>query len=1038
MRIRGPIAWMANNPVAANLLMLTCLVGGLIVFFQVTQEVFPYAEEDIVTVSVRYPGATPAEVEQGICLAVEEAVRGIEGVKEVIATANEGSASISAEILDGSDRMKVYQDIKSEIDRITTFPLDAEEPQVSLQVRRRGTMDLVLTGDIPEVSLRMLAEQVRDRLLQNPYITQIDLAGTRNFEISIEVSQENLRRYGLTHRSIASQLSNEAVELSGGGIKTDSGETLLRMKERKNFGYEFEQVPVVTSEDGTRILLGEIATVIDGFEDSDRFAYYNGRRAVMLEVYRVGDQTPAQISGAVAEMLPQIRAELPDGVEIAVLNDRTKMFFQRAALLLNNGYMGLLLVVLFLGIFLEIRIAFWVMMAIPVSFLGSVILMPLCDLSINMTTMFAFILALGMVVDNAIVVGENYYYYQQNGMPPVDAAVKGTREVATPVAYSILTNIVAFMPLLVLPGMMRRNMGPLPLIVIFVFIFSWIECIFILPAHLSHGRLRGEKRGLNAWIHRKQQKFSGWFERWVKNKYGPFLNFCLKHRYLVVAFSVMLLLTVSGYWASGRLGYQLFATIESDFAQVSLVMPYGTPVEKTAAIAQRIVRAAQELVEESGHPELCEGIFSDVGRGGSHQVNVRAYLADAEVRDKIMSTTEFAACWRAKVGPIPGMRSARFSADSGGGPGAGYALTVELRHEDVDTLETAAQELAVELGEFPRVTDIDDGVLQGKPQFDFTMRAEAASLGLTAEDVGRQIRSAFEGTEVLRQQRGRNEVKVKVRYPAEERRRMYNLENFILRTPDGGEVPLLEVVDIEKGYSYTSIRRRDGLRTQTIRADVRPRSRTGEVMALLDNTALPKLMRNYPGLSYSYEGLQKESRDSLASLRVTLPLVLIAIYALLAIPFKSYSQPLIVMVSIPFGAIGAVLGHVIMGYSMTMNGLVGMLALAGVVVNGALVLIDFANARRKTHDNAHDAVVSAGIQRFRPIMLTTLTTFAGLAPMIFETSRQARYLIPMAISLGFGLLFSTTITLVLVPALYMITEDIKHGIHNFFHHQHEN
>lgn len=1023
MRAKGPVAWMANNPVAANLLMFICLVGGALVYTQITQEVFPDMTENAVSVSVAYPGATPEEVEQGICLSVEEAMRSVDGVDEVTSTASEGVASVRAEVIDGADPMKVYQDIKSEIDRITTFPEDAEEPQVALQSSRRETMNLVLYGDIQETSLRRLAEQVRDRLQQNPAITQVDLSGTRDLEISIEVSQENLRRYGLTHKEIAAQLGREALDLSGGGIKTEAGETLLRMKERKDYGTEFARVPVLTTEDGSRVLLGDLARVIDGFEDSDRFGYYDGQRAIMLDIYRVGDQTPAGISKAVSEMLPLVREQLPEGVHIAVLDDRTEVFFQRAQLLLSNGALGLTLVMLLLGCFLEIRLAFWVMMGIPVSFLGSMILMPMMGLSINMITMFAYILALGIVVDDAIVVGENIYHYQQTGLPPIEAAVKGTREVASPVGFSILTNIVAFIPLLVIPGMMGRVMGMLPFVVISVFSISWLESLYILPAHLSHGRKR-ELRGIRGWIHHRQQIFSHAFTRWVKETYGPFLDRCLRHRYLVLCASLTLLIVVGGYWASGRLGFSMFASVESDQAEAVIVLPYGANVEKTRQISDRLVKAAQAVVKEGGHPELCEGIFADVGRGGSHQSRIRVYLADAEVRDKIMSTSEFVSRWREKAGRIPGVRFIRYTSDSGG-PGSGAALTVELRHQDVGTLDKAAKALAAELETFPLVQDIDDGVLTGKQQFDFTLKPEAAGLGLTAEDIGRQVRSAFEGTEVLRQQRGRNEVKVKVRYPEEERTRMYNLENFLVRTPDGGEVPLLEVIDVRRGHSYTSISRRNGLRTQTVTADVRPKPKAGDVMTQLDETVFPKLMEQFPGLDYSYEGIQAENRDSFASMKVTIPLVLLSIYALLAIPFRSYSQPLIVMVSIPFGIIGAILGHILMGYSMTMIGIIGILALSGVVVNDALVLIDFANSRRAHHDNAHDAVVSAGIQRFRPIMLTTLTTFGGLAPMIFETSRQARFLIPMAISLGYGLLFATMITLVLVPSLYMIVEDIK-------------
>ena len=1027
-KAKGPIAWMVRNPVAANLLMCLCLVGGYATFTQVQQEVFPDMAAEVVNISVSYPGGTPEEMEQSVCLSVEEAVRSLDGVDEVTSVAKEGSASVAAELLEGVDAIKVYQDIQSEIDRITTFPDGAEEPVVSLASRRRETMGLVMHGGDTDVEMRNLAELVRTRLLQSPFITQVDLTGTRDLEISIEVSQDELRKHGLTHQSLANIVKTQSREISGGGIKTDSGETLLRMQERRDFGPEFAQAAVLASDDGTAVKLGDISTVVDGFEDSDRYATYNGKKSIMLDIYRVGDQTPSDISGAVFDLLPQIREQLPDGIGIDVLNDRTDIFFQRANLLMRNGAMGLILVFIVLGLFLEIRLAFWVMMGIPISFLGSILFMPATGLSINMITMFAFILSLGIVVDDAIVVGENVYHNLQEGMDGGQAAVRGARQVSSPVTFSILTNIVAFIPLMLLPGMMGRVMGMLPIVVIGVFLISWVESVYILPAHLSHVSMRVPK-GVFGTLHRFQQRFSKRFVHWVRTVYGPFLDVCLSHRYIVVAASLCLLMIVGGYWASGRLGFSMFTTVESDYAKASASLPFGAPVAQTDLVATRLVEGAQAVLEETGHPELVEGIFADIGKGGSHATQVKVFLADPEIRDEIMGTEAFVAAWRKKVGEIPGVRFIRYASDEGG-PGSGPALTIELRHESVEVLEKASQELALELGNYPLVQDIDDGVETGKTQFDFTMKPEAISLGLTAADVGMQVRAAFEGTEVLRQQRGRNEVKVRVRLPLEERTRMHNFENFILRTPDGGEVMLADAVNIEVGTSYTTINRRDGMRTLTLKADVRPKSQAGSVMAKLDAEYFDELLQQYPGLDYSYEGHTAEDRESFGSMAVTIPLVMLAIYALLAIPFKSYSQPLIVMISIPFGVIGAVLGHLLLGYNMTMMGIIGMLALSGVVVNDALVMISFANEKRAENATPHDAVVAAGVQRFRPILLTTLTTFGGLAPMILETSRQAKFLIPMAISLGFGILFATFIALLLIPCLYMVNDDFRRWTQN--------
>ncbi|MFH0880522.1 MAG: efflux RND transporter permease subunit, partial [Lentisphaerota bacterium] len=663
--LKGPVAWMAQHRVAANLLMMFFLVGGFISFTRIKQEVFPDIQENAVTISVAYPGASPEEVEQGIILAIEESLSGLEGVDEIDASASEGNANVTVTLLDGVNWMKVYQDIQSEIDRITTFPEDSEKPAVSLSVHRHEVVKLVLYGEARETTLRELGEQARSTLLQSPMITQVDVTGVRPLEIRIEVPEANLRRYGLTLQEVADRLAGTSVDIPGGGIKTANGEILLRVKERREYGQEFARTPIATGPDGARIRLEDIASVIDGFEDTDRYALYNGKPSVMLEIYGVGDQTPIEVAEGVKAQLSEIRSSLPKGISIDVLDDRSDAYRQRATLLLKNGGMGLTLVLLLLGVFLELRLAFWVMMGVPVSFLGALLLMPLADLSINMMTMFAFILASGILVDDAIVVGENIYQKHEAGEPFLRAAIEGTREVSSPVGYSILTNIVAFIPLYFLPGIMGRVMRMLPVVVVSTFIISWIESIFILPCHLGHHKERA-RRGLNGWIHSRQQAISAAFTHWVRFKYGPFLNIRLHHRYLVVLVSVAILVLTLSYVGSGRMGFEMFPRVESDFAYANAVLPYGSPVARTRLLADRMLQAAQDVVKESGHDELVKGIFSDIGKNGSHTVEIRVFMADPDVRKNIMSTQEFVDRWREKIGQPAGVDTLQLMSDRGG------------------------------------------------------------------------------------------------------------------------------------------------------------------------------------------------------------------------------------------------------------------------------------------------------------------------------------------------------------------------------------
>ncbi|MDM8523373.1 efflux RND transporter permease subunit [Desulfococcaceae bacterium HSG8] len=1020
----GPVAWMAGNSVASNLLMLVLLVGGLMLGTQIKQEVFPEFDSDRVSVTVSYPGASPEEIEQGIVLAVEEALQGVEGINKVRSTAREGSATVTIEALTGADMQKLANDIQSEVDRISSFPEEAEDPEVSVAIRRREVISVVIYGDQDERVLREIAETARDELLRNENITQVELAGVRDLEISIEVPQEKLRAYHLTLEQVARRVKEASVELAGGGIKTRSGEVLVRMKERRDYAREFARIPIITGKNGSQMLLEDIAEITDGFEDTGRYATYNGKRAVMIEVYRVGDQTPVQVADAVRTYLEQLQEKLPPGIRTGILKDRSDVYRQRLNLMLRNGYMGLSLVFILLGLFLEIRLAFWVAMGIPISFMGSLLFLPILGVSINMISMFAFIIALGIVVDDAVVVGENIYFYRQQGESFLKAAITGVREVSMPVTFSILTNVVAFMPLWFVPGHMGKVFKSIPAVVIIVFLISLIESVFVLPAHLGHQRERVEK-GLTGWMFRGQARFSNGFIRMIHQFYSPFLKQVLKNRYLVLSIGMTVLILIFALVKSGRMGMTLFPRVESDFSQATLVLPYGSPVEKTEAVTKILTDAARQVADENGGDSLVQGIFAETGRSGEHTARVRVYMTPPKKRP--MSTGEVTRLWRKQAGAIVGPESLTFRSDSGG-PGSGAALSLELSHRDINVLEAASTELADALSLFPNVKDIEDGFLPGKQQVNFKIRTEGQALGLTAQSVARQVRYSFYGKEAIRQQRGKNEVTVMVRLPKAERSSEHHLEELIIRTPSGAEVPLRQVVDTERARAYTEINRRSGRRVITAEADVNPPEKANEILAELKSDILPELTHKYAGLQYSFQGKQADIRDSMSSLIKGLLLAMLCIYAILAIPFRSYAQPAIVMASIPFGIVGAVLGHLIMGYSLSVMSMFGVVALSGVVVNDSLVFIELANRRRQEGLSAHDAVHSAGVQRFRPILLTTLTTFGGLAPMIFETSRQAKFMIPMALSLGYGVLFATGITLVLVPSLYMILEDIYRAV----------
>ncbi|MDH3444935.1 MAG: efflux RND transporter permease subunit, partial [Deltaproteobacteria bacterium] len=838
----------------------------------------------------------------------------------------------------------------------------------------------------------------------------------REFEIHIEVPQARLREHNITLEDVARTVNQAALERGGGSIKAQAGEILLRVQERRDWAREFADIPLIAGASGAVVRLGDVANVKEGFENSDRFAAFNGERAIGIAVDRVGDQSPTGVSNAVRAAMPEIVANLPPSIRVAIQNDDSQIYRERLELLLKNASLGLILVMAVLSLFLQFKLAFWVTMGIPTAFIGTFVFLPNLDVSINMISMFAFILALGIVVDDAIVAGENIYEYRQRGMGLMEAAICGARDIARPIGFSILTNIVAFIPLWLVPGGFGKIWAVIPAVVATTFIISWIEALFILPAHLAH--VKNTERGrISALLNDAQQRFSRGFNGFIDKNYGRALTVAIRQRYLTVALAIGILILVLAFPMSGRMGFILMPQVESDFALASGTLPVGSPSRETTALRDRLVAAGQSVIDEHGKSSLGSGIFALVDE---NRVEVRAYLAPAGKRP--LSTARVVQLWREKTGDIPGLEMLRFASDSGG-PGGGPSVSVEISHRDIAMLEQAASEVAARLAEFGSTKDVDDGFTPGKSQLDFQLTEEARSLGVTAAEIARQVRNAFYGAEAIKQQRGRNEVTVLARLPAVERGSESDVENLVLRTPAGGEVPLYQVARVNQGRAYTEITRRNGRRTVTATANVEPIGDTSRILAALTQEVLPELTTKYPGLTYSFEGSQADMRDAIQSFLYSVTLALLGIYILLAIPFRSYAQPLVVMTAIPFGVVGAIIGHMIMGYNLSIISVMGMIALGGVVVNDALVMIDFANQRRDEGANAFEAIQQAGLRRFRPILLTTLTTFGGLAPMIFETSRQARFLIPMALSLGYGILFSTAIILVLIPCLYLIVDD---------------
>jgi len=1025
------ITWFAHNPVAANLMMVLFVAGGFAALPGIFLEEFPAVDTDLIQIQVEYLGAAPEESEQGICIRVEEAVEGTPGVKEIRSRAVEGACIVTVELDTETDQAAAYADVRNRVDAISTFPEEAEEPVVSLLQMRRRVMNLAVTGDVDEASLRELGQQVRDEIAALDGVSQVVLNMSRGYEISIEISEEMLRRHGITFQQVADAVRHWSLDLPGGTVKTAGGEILLRTKGQAYRGEEFAYVVILTRPDGTALTLGEVAQVRDGFEEIDMAARYNGQPAVLVKVEQFGDEDILAIAEQVEAYVTQMNARLPDGVEIVPYKVEANDLRERLSVVSRSGIGGLVMVLATLGLFLRFRVAVWVAAGVPISLLGALMMFPLLDYSISTMSLMAFLLVIGILVDDAIVVGESVYAFEQRGEDQLEAAVHGALAVYVPVLFGVATTIAAFVPLVLVPGHMGAFFGVIGGTAIICLVFSLIESQLVLPAHLAHRSRSGEsnemQRGFKAW----QRRLSDGLERLGRDGYGPWLERLVEWRYATLAAGVGLIVFSLAVVEAGYLRYQFFPPIVGNSPRVHLTMPPGTPIAVTENAVRRLEAAAAATRAEFGEQYFVNQLTT-VGAqqaedgppnprmmgGAANKASISMQMVDAAERD--FQADEVVSVWRRKAGPIADAVQLEFVSQQFS---MGEAVDVELRGLDLGTLKDAARAVRNTLASYPAVSDITDSFRDGKQEVKLSLREDARPLGLTLRDLAGQVRQAFYGEEVQRVQRGRDDVRVMLRYPEEDRRTLSSLETMRIRTADGTEVPFSSVAEAKLGRGYATIKRAGRMRVVDVTANVDRATVTPESIAANLTRALPGILARYPSVTWTFKGEQEESSDAAQGLVAGFMIALLVIYGLLAIPLKSYLQPLIIMSVIPFGTIGALWGHVIMGWDLVFFSLLGIVALSGVVVNASLVLVHYVNQRRAEGMSVREAVLEAGVVRFRPIVLTSATTFLGLVPLMFVRSVQTAPFVPMAISLAFGVFFSAVVTLFLVPSLYMVLED---------------
>ena len=1045
---KGLIAWFAGNHVAANLLMAFILVAGLISSLTIRKQTTPDFELNNVQVRVPYLGAAPQEVEEGVVIKIEEAVQDIEGIRKINGTAREGLGTVTVEVATGVDIDEVLGEVKTRVDAISTFPALTEKPVIYKQEVPIHVVFISLYGDLDEYSRKRLAQDVRDELMLIPAVNQVQNLGDRDYEISIEVSEHVLRQYGLTMSEVSNAVRNSSVDLPGGTINTSGGDILLRTEGQVYTGQEYADLVLRTYLDGTRLTLGDIATIKDGFVEVDGYSRHNGQTTAILRVLAGGEQNELATAAAVKEYIEEKSETLPPGVTMEAWVDRAYYLQGRLDLMTKNMVQGALLVFLVLTLFLRLKVAAWVIVGIPITFFGALWLMPITPLpvTINMISLFAFILVLGIVVDDAIIIGESVYTKIRADGHTLDNVIRGAKRVAVPATFGVLTTMAAFAPMLFVGTFVEPFFIAMSMVVILCLMFSLVESKLILPAHLVHADIKpvdeeeifSPYRSVSLWrripkfFQRIQRHTQHFLQSFIHNTYAPALSKAVDNRGVtVVSFFAALIVTIG--LIIGVVRVVLFPEVPGDFIHMELEMQDGTAPEVRNSALDRLEKAVLDINREymAAKPDAEEPI-NHVGTFTNDDASGDIFVEISKDVNRELQGEDISNMWRERVGDIAGVKTITFS--DGNNIGGGAPISFNLTGPSITALENAAKELEEKLTEYEGVFDITNSLSRGGEEIRLSIKPEAEALGLTIASLGRQVRQAFYGEEAQRIQRGKDELKVMVRYPEEDRRSIADLENMRIRTPDGDEVPFYSVADISFGEAYSTIQRQNRQRTVTVSADADPLLvEPGKVIKEISDDFVPGLLARHPGVKYELEGASLEQLEFIRNLSIAAIAAFFLIYALIAIPLHSYAQPIIVMIAIPFGLVGAVIGHIVMGKAISMFSMFGLIALGGVVVNDSLIMVDFINKARAEGMAVKEAVIQSGTQRFRAIVLTSLTTAVGLMPIMLEKSVQAQFVIPMAISMAFGIIFATVITLFLIPAMYMLLLDIKYWTAKFRH-----